>query len=164
MRLTLTFVLMFLSVFVFAQETELPDLKLKNLDGKEVNLEDYGKNGKITIISFWATWCRPCKEELDNINELLPEWRDKYGVELLAISIDNSRNIMKVKPYVEGKGWDFEVLLDVNEDTKRALNFAAVPYTLVIDEKGKIVFKHSGYYEGDEYELEDKIIAISKKQ
>lgn len=159
---------LFCSQPLFAQEessdSKVPSIKLKDLSGKEVDFKSYAENGKITIVSFWATWCSPCKKELDNINVLLPEWEADYGVELIAVSIDNARNATKVKPYVSGKGWDFDVLLDVNEDTKRALNYGPIPYAIIIDQKGEIVYKHSGYYEGDEYALEDEIIKILEKE
>jgi cytochrome c biogenesis protein CcmG/thiol:disulfide interchange protein DsbE len=136
----------------------LPDLTLKDINGKNKNVADYGKSGKITVISFWATWCTPCKKELTNINDnLLEEWRTKYNVQLVAVSTDNSKNVLKVKPFVDGQGWDFDCLLDVNEDLKRAINATIIPHTLLIDQNGKIVWTHTGYVEGDEFILEEQI-------
>ncbi len=147
----------------FGQNQMLPDVKIKKLDGSTVSLSSYGKNGKITVISFWATWCSPCKKELSNITELYPEWQSKYNAELLAISIDDTRNIAKVKSYVAGEGWEYEVLLDSNQDLKRELSFQTVPYTLLVNTEGKVVYKHTGYVEGDEFELEDKIMKLANK-
>jgi peroxiredoxin len=138
----------------------MPSIVLKDLDGKEVDLKTLANSGKVTIISFWATWCAPCKKELDNMNEVIDEWREKYNVQLIGISIDDSRNAMKVKPFVQGKKWDFTVLLDVNQDTKRSLNFPNVPYTLLIDQNGNIVYKHLGYEDGAEDELEAQIAKL----
>lgn len=152
--------------FSLAQDNgnkQLPDITLENLNGKEVSLSEYADNGKKTVISFWATWCKPCKNELTNLNELLPTWRERYNAELLAISIDDARNSRKVGPYVNGKGWDFDVLLDKNKDTKRQLNYSTIPYSVIINEEGNIVYQHSGYYEGDEYKMEDKLKALNKK-
>lgn len=143
---------------VFAQAVnKLPNVELMNLKGEKVNVANYGENGKITIFSFWATWCAPCKKELVNLAELYDEWKEAYGLEIIAVSTDDQRTAAKVKPYVDGQGWEFDVLLDVNEDLKRALNFQTVPYTLVKDQNGNIVFEHSGYVEGDEYELQEVI-------
>ncbi len=139
---------------------EFPSVVLKDLAGKEVNLQQYAKSGKVTVLSFWATWCAPCKKELENMNELLDEWQEKYDVQLVAVSIDDARNALKVKPYVDGKKWEFPVLLDVNQDSRRALNFPNVPYTVLIDKNGNIVYKHIGYTEGDEQVLEEKIAAL----
>jgi cytochrome c biogenesis protein CcmG, thiol:disulfide interchange protein DsbE len=150
---------LFLATTIVAQSSQtLPNLTLKDINGNNQNVADYGKSGKITVISFWATWCTPCKKELTNINDnLLDEWRSKYNVQLVAISTDNSKNVLKVKPFVDGQGWEFDCLLDVNEDLKRAINATIIPHTLLIDQNGKIVWTHTGYVEGDEYILEEQI-------
>lgn len=149
---------------VNAQQIQtLPDIVLKDVNGKNVNVGDFSRNGKITIVSFWATWCTPCKKELNNLNDLLDEWEKKYDLELVAVSTDNSRNVPKVKPFVNGQGWEFAVLLDVNEDLKRALNAPIIPFTALIDKDGKIVYTHTGYVEGDEFTLEEKIKQIVGK-
>lgn len=145
----------------FAQTGNLPDIVLKNIDGEEVNIQDFASNGKITIISFWATWCKPCIKELKNVNELLSDWEEEYDVELVAISVDDSRNVSKVKPMVSGLGWDFEVLLDPNGDVQRAMNVANPPVTFLIDQEGNIVYTHTGYVEGDELELEEHIAELA---
>ncbi|MGZ5282514.1 MAG: TlpA family protein disulfide reductase [Bacteroidia bacterium] len=142
------------------EKTEFPSVVLKDLNGKEIDLQQFAKSGKITVLSFWATWCSPCKKELENMNEVLEEWQEKYDVQLVAVSIDDARNAMKVKPYVDGKKWEFAVLLDVNQESKRALNYPNVPYTVLIDKNGNIVYKHIGYTEGDEQVLEEKIAAL----
>jgi thiol-disulfide isomerase/thioredoxin len=132
------------------------------MNGKKVNVADYGKSGKITILSFWATWCIPCKKELANMAELQEDWAKKYNTQIVAVSIDDSRNTTKVKPYVDGQRWEYEVLLDVNQDLKRNLNIPSVPFTILVDSEGKIVYTHSGYTEGDEYVLEEQIQKIKK--
>lgn len=143
-------------------EKELPSLSIQDIYGKKVDVSSYGTNGKMTVISFWATWCSPCKKELNNISYLYEDWQDDYNMELVAISIDDARNASKVKAYVNGQGWDYEVLLDVNEDLKRLLSFQTVPFTVLVDEKGKIVYSHSGYVEGDEYVLEGMLQKFKK--
>lgn len=142
---------------------ELPSVVLQDINGKKVNVADFGKNNKVTVLNFWATWCSPCKKELNNISYLYEEWQEEYDMELVAISIDDARNTSKVKSYVNGQGWDYQVLLDANEDLKRMLNFQTVPYTVLVDREGKIVYSHSGYVEGDEYILEEKIRENSQK-
>ena len=113
-------------------------------------------------ISFWATWCKPCIKELKNVNSLLDEWIEEYDVELVAVSVDDSRNAVKVKPTVNALNWDFDVLLDPNGDLQRAMNVANPPVTFLIDQEGNIVYTHTGYVEGDEYELEDHIKELVK--
>jgi len=155
----------FLLLFCFTQtinaQKSLPDVAIKTLEGKTVNMQDYAKNGKITILSFWATWCSPCKKELDAISEVYEEWQEEYDVELIAITVDTRRALAKVKPMVETKGWEFEILSDVNQELQQALNFQVVPQTFVLDKEGNIVYDHSGYVPGDEFELEDKVKALA---
>ncbi len=143
-------------------EKTLPVLTLTDVNGKKVNVADYGKSGKITIISFWATWCVPCKKELTNMADLYDEWKKKYNLQIVAVSIDDSRSTTKVKPYVDGQRWTYDVLLDTNQDLKRQLNIQSVPFTVVVDASGKIVFMHSGYTDGDEYVLEEEIQKLTK--
>ena len=149
------------AAFVPAGKT-LPNVVIKKLDGQTVNIQEYGKNGKVTILSFWASWCSPCKRELDAIAEVYPEWQENYNVELVAITIDNARAISKVRPILEQKNWPYEILWDPNQELQQALSFQAVPQTFVIDAKGEIVFEHSGYQPGDEYELEEILEGLSK--
>ncbi len=142
---------------------ELPEVTITNLDGEKIDIRQFGKNDKITVISFWATWCKPCKKELTNLSSLYPEWKEKYNVEIVAVSTDDSRNRSNVVTYVNGQAWDFEILLDSNQKLKRALNFQAIPYTVLLNKNGKIAFTHKGYVSGDEYVLEDEIEKIANK-
>jgi cytochrome c biogenesis protein CcmG, thiol:disulfide interchange protein DsbE len=141
-------------------QTALPEVQLKSLDGKTVNVQDLGKRGKIVVLSFWATWCSPCKKELDAISDVYDDWQKKYNMDLVAITIDDARALAKVKPMVQAKGWTFEVLSDVNGDLKRALNFPTVPQTFLLNKEGEIVYSHSGYLPGDEDELEKHIAEL----
>lgn len=154
-----TVLVCFCSLSMSAQKT-LPSVEVKTLDGKSVNIQDYTKEGKITVISFWATWCKPCQQELDNISELYPEWKEKYDVQFLAITIDTQRALAKVGPLVESKGWEYTILSDANQQLKNALNFQAIPQTFLANQNGEIVFEHSGYVPGNEFELEEKIVAL----
>jgi cytochrome c biogenesis protein CcmG, thiol:disulfide interchange protein DsbE len=156
------FLMAFFSLnMLFAQKT-LPSIEVKSLDGKSVNIQSLVGKGKITVVSFWATWCAPCKKELDAIAEVYEEWQQEYDVEVIAITIDDARAVAKVKPMVAQKGWKYTILSDVNQDLQRALNFPSVPQSYLLDGKGNIVYSHAGYVAGDEVELEDKIKALKK--
>ncbi len=141
---------------------ELPSYKLKNLKGEQVDLADFGKNGRPTIVSFWATWCKPCLSELNAIADYYEEWQDEYNVELVAVSLDNQRTAPKVKGVVNSLSWDYEILLDVNGESYRKFNFATPPYLVLVDANGKIVYKHSGYLPGSEEEVEEKLVEITQ--
>ena len=138
----------------------LPSVTLKNTEGENIDVSTYGTNGKITIISFWATWCKPCIKELRNLNDVLDDWEEDYNVELVAVSVDDSRNSARVKPFADGQGWDFDILLDPNGEFQRDMNVTNPPVTFLIDQNGKIVYTHTGYLEGDELDLEDEIIKL----
>ncbi len=147
---------------VFAQNS-LPNVEIKNLEGKSVNIKDLVQKDKVTILSFWATWCSPCKKELDAISENWEEWQKKYNCELLAITIDDQRSLGKVKPMVDEKGWTFKVLSDSNKLLLNGLSGQSVPFTVIIDKTGNIAFLHNGYTPGDETELEEKVKELSEK-
>lgn len=156
--------------FSFSQETkellekEIPAVDLKNVSGETIGTDKISNDGKPIIISFWATWCAPCKKELNTINDLYIDWQDETGVKLVAVSVDDERTKNRVVPYVDSKSWEYEILLDPNGDFKRAMGVNNVPHTFVIDGDGKIVYSHNNYAPGDEYELYDKILELVEKE
>ena len=146
---------LFISVAAMAQ---MPSLVLNDINGNKVSLDSIGNSGTPVIIDFFATWCKPCNRELSAIAEVYEEWQEETGVKLVAISIDQAQNIHKVKPLVEENAWPWEtVLLDPNSDLKRALGIQMIPYVLILDGKGNIVYKHNGYTDGAEEELIEKV-------
>ena len=159
-KILLTFCIGLYSLVALSQN-ELPNINLKTLEGKTVSISDQTNKSGITIISLWATWCVPCLKELDAINDLYQEWQEETNVELLAISVDDSRTVKRVKSMVNGKNWDYTVLLDTNNDFKRALNASSIPLTIVV-RNNKIIYEHSGYSPGAELELYEKIKSLSK--
>ena len=158
----LIFIVMFAlsNVPMFAQ---LPAVTLKTMDGTEVRTDTLANDGKPFIIDFFATWCKPCNRELDAISEVYEEWQEETGVKIIAVSIDQAQNINKVKPLVSNHGWEYEVLLDPNGDFKRALGCQMIPYTIIVDGKGDIVYKHNGYTDGAETELIETVRQLQKK-
>ncbi len=141
---------------VFAQDV-LPDITVTTLDGEYTSLVQQASNSPITVISLWATWCVPCIKELDAISDLYLEWQEETNVSLIAVSIDDSRTVRRVRPMINGKGWEYNILLDTNNDVKRALGAATVPLTVLV-RNGQIVYRHSGYTPGAELELYDQIL------
>lgn len=145
-------IMAFILVSFCATAQKLPNITLKDLDGKTVNMSKFNDSDTPIIISFWATWCGPCLKELSAINEVYTQWQKETGVELVAVSIDDSRTKARVKPQVKGKSWKYTVVLDENQELKRALNVGNVPYTMVLY-KGKVVYSHSSYTPGIENEI-----------
>jgi thiol-disulfide isomerase/thioredoxin len=144
-----------------AQEA-VPSVKVQTLDGKSVDIKELLTAGKPVIINFWATWCGPCKSELTAINEVYADWVEETGVTLIAVSIDDSRTMSRVKPYVDTQAWEYEVVLDPNGDLKRAMNVGNPPFTYLVDGNGNIVYKHTGYAPGDEEELHKKLLELKQ--
>lgn len=146
--------------FTFGDK-KFPKANLKTLEGQSVNLNDRFAKNKLTVISFWATWCSPCKKELDAIKQLYPEWQ-KLGIEMVAITIDDAQALNKVKPIAAQKGWTYTILTDQNKDMLRLLNFQSIPQTFVVDASGNIQYTHNGYTPGDEHELDKKLKTLLK--
>jgi thiol-disulfide isomerase/thioredoxin len=142
-----------LATQVNAQNQTLPSVQVKNLEGQPLDFKIVAEPGKIIIVSFWATWCVPCIKELEAINEHYPEWKEKYNLKLVAVSIDDARNSKKVKPKVLGYGWEYDIILNVNNP----------PMTFIVDGTGNVVWSHQGYTPGAEEELEAQIKRISGK-
>lgn len=157
------FMLLFVCMCLFTvQAQQLPSVKLKDINGKVVDTAKLRNNGKPFIISFFATWCKPCQRELKAIHEVYPDWQDETGVKLIAVSIDQGQNIDKVKPLVDGFGWEYEVLLDPNSDFKRALGVNMIPAVFVIDGNGRIADTRTGYTDGSEEHLIEKVRELIK--
>ncbi|MDE6338731.1 MAG: TlpA family protein disulfide reductase, partial [Muribaculaceae bacterium] len=99
----------------------------------------------------------PCLRELKAIHEVYPDWQEETGMKLIAISIDEAQNAGKVRPLVDALGWEYEVLLDTNAELKAAMGIQSVPHLFIIDGNGKIVENRSGYTEGSEDHIIEKI-------
>ncbi len=143
-------------------ERKLPNVDIKTLKNTVINTSTIDNGGKPIIISFWATWCKPCISELININEVYETWQKETGVKLIAVSTDDARNAAKVGPLVSGKGWNYEVYLDQNQDLKRALNVNTIPHTFVLNGNKEVVWQHNSYTEGSEKELYEIVKKVAK--
>ena len=143
-------------VFIFtlsvnAQEN-VPNVSLKTISGKSVQSVDIINDDGFSIISFWATWCIPCINELDAINDLYDSWNKSYNIKVLAISTDDARSKKRVRPMVSGKNWAFDVYVDTNQEFKRSLNVSGIPHTIVVY-GSKIIHRRIGYTPGEEKDL-----------
>lgn len=154
--------ILFLSAFTKSDGNKLPSATVKKLDGSTINSNTFSNDGKPMIISFWATWCKPCKKELDAIAENYAELKKETGAKLIAISIDDARSSGKVVTDVKAKAWEYEVYIDENQDFKRAMNVNNVPHTFIVDGNGQIVWSHNSYAEGDEDILFENVKKVAK--
>lgn len=143
---------------------QLPSTQVKDTKGRTVDTAKLSNDGKPFVISFFATWCKPCMRELRAIAEVYPDWQDETGMKMYIVSIDDAQNTNKVKPLVDGEGWEYDVLLDANSDFYRALGLQSVPHVIVCDGKGKIVYTHSGYTDGSETEIIEAVRKLKSKK
>lgn len=162
MKSLITLPFLLLTLLLSAQDV-LPDVKVERMNGSQVSIiEEVSGNGKdITVINFWATWCKPCRNELENISYLYPDWQDDFNMEFIAVSIDDSRTTGQVKPYINSQGFEYKILLDANKEFFRAVNGTSPPLTLIVNSKGEILEMEHGYIEGNEYLLEEKLMEYS---
>lgn len=165
-KIFLVFCFLFLAFTVLAQEGEIksgkkaPNFKLEDLDGNYIELKNLIGKGPL-LISFWATWCKPCVEELSEYKKIFNDLEPK-GFNMIAISTDTEKSVSKVKPFVKSKDYPFTVLLDTNSEVARKYYANAMPYSVILDSKGNIVYSHLGYKKGDEIRVRKKLEELLK--
>ena len=136
----------------------LPDLSVRLLDGKQVRLSALLEEGPL-LVSFWATWCAPCKKEMI----FLEEFHQKYNensFRVLAISTDSPKSMSKVKSYIRAKKYTFLVGIDPNQEIAKKMNALLMPTTLILSKDRKVSWYHQGFIPGDEKEIEAQIRTV----
>ncbi|MEI6889114.1 MAG: TlpA disulfide reductase family protein [Bacteroidota bacterium] len=168
-KTTLIFICLSAFLITFAQTEDasarrktVPVVSIKDIYGNLFSTADINNGGKPIILDFWATWCKPCVRELSAISDVYDDWVKETGVKLYAISIDDTRSSSQVRPYVDGKGWSYTVLLDQNSDLKRAMGVGPIPMTFVLNGKGEIVWSHTTFAEGNENDIIEVVRKIVK--
>ncbi len=139
----------------------IPSVRLKDLTGATIDTGMLENEGNPIVICFWATWCSPCKRELNNYMDYYGDWQDETGVKIVAVSIDDNRSTNRVSPYIMSSGWEFDILLDPVGDFKRAMQVVNVPHTFLYNGDGELVWSHNNYAEGDEEELYEELLKLA---
>lgn len=133
----------------------VPNWRTRCADGSRIDFHETLSDGPV-VLSFWATWCKPCLRELPHLAELQEKYEGRVTV--LAVNIDETRSVNKVRPFLKSKRIDLQVPMDTSGDIRRLLQVgSSVPYVLIYDEHGNEVYSHSGYKDGDEHELEAQV-------
>ena len=152
-----------LAIAFGTQAQEIPSIELKDLGDITVDTRAFVEEADGPVLfCFWATWCSPCKRELNNYADLYADWQEETGVELVAVSIDDPRSMMRVKPYVNSVGWDYTILLDPNKAFARAMQVNNVPHTFLVNAEGEVVWQHNNYADGDEEELYEELLKLAE--
>jgi len=155
------------ALFLFAMPVfagKLPDFRLQDLNNKTVSYSQL-KGKTLTVLDFWATWCKPCVRSIPKLVELHKQY-EKQGVRFIGINVDGTRNLSKVKPFAHSLNIAYPVLLDVNNEIMNKLKVTAMPTIIITDAEDEIVFFHQGYRPGDEKTLEEeikKLLSASEK-
>lgn len=161
-RLAIIFTLIVSAFTLSSQDTavrktsSIPSAEIRTLDGRIINTRDLLQDSIPVVLSFWATWCKPCIKELSAINDEMDDWKKEINFRVVAISIDDARTTHAVRNLVNARKWAFEVYLDPNGDFKKLMNVAQPPHTFILS-KGEIVYQHTSYNEGDEDEIFEKL-------
>lgn len=146
-----------LSPLLFSAD-HLPLIKLKDLQNKKHQLNDYYKKGPI-LINFWNLACEPCKKEMKELNKLHIKYGEN-GFQVVSINIDNTRSMSKVKSFVKSQKYVFTVLSDPRAVLFRKMGGKVMPYVIIADSTGEVINRHVGYNPGDEKKLEKEIINL----
>jgi len=164
MKLSFLLLLPFFGLMSLQAQSGLPSVNVTDFTGAKVNTSTWENQGDPVIISFWATWCKPCIKELNAIQDLYPDWQAETGVRLIAVSIDDARTSMGVRSLVNGLGWEYDVFLDENNEFKRAMNVVNIPHTFLLNGNMEVVYQHTSYAPGDEENLYDHVLELVEAQ
>lgn len=157
-----TIIAISLFVLSFSVKAQIPDIQLKSAtENKWINLSDL-QGEKLTVVDFWATWCKPCVAALPKLNALSKEF-ETSAVQFIGINVDGPRNRSKVLPFIKTQNLSYPILLDPDSKLMNELNAHSLPTLIIFNNKGKIVYTHEGFSNGEEIEIRDKIKELLKK-
>ena len=138
-----------------------PNFKLENLDREIIELNNYLGDGPV-LICFWSSCCKSAVSQLEAFAQFYDKYKEK-GFTMFGIATDDEKTVAKVKPYIKSKNFEFPVLYDTNREVARIYYAFDIPFSVLINKSGGIVYSHRGYMKGDEFELENKIIDLLVK-
>ncbi len=134
------------------------DFRLTDLNDSTLSLSEFYKENPV-LVSFWATWCKPCKKELRYIQKFYEDYSDS-GIFIITITVDDIRMKDKIESFINGKNYTFPVFFDTDKEILKSLGLSSIPATLIFDRNGDVIYKHIGYKKGDEEEIKEEIKKI----
>ncbi len=135
----------------------LPDIQIYNQKGKKVKLHKSLQEDKISVISFWATWCKPCLSELRSYSTNYENWKEDLNLEIYTIAVEDPIMMDKARSYAEMHNWDFQQFYDERAQATKTFGFENLPYTLVYAPDKSLIYSSNNYLQGDEQKLEDAV-------
>lgn len=154
------FFLIFISTSIYSQSKSIPDFSLESISGERVSLHQLLKKGPV-YLNFWALWCVPCRAELKALQSIYEQFKDK-NISIIAINIDSPRSSSKVKSFISGNKYSFQVLMDTNQEVFQKFGGSNLPLSILIDKDGKIIKVRNSFLPGDEKEIMKDVENILK--
>lgn len=151
-RLLIAALAVMLPLTVLAQQ--IPSLELSDAKGKAVTTASLVDGKTPFAVTFWASWCRPCRQELEALTDSAEDWKEPFRI--YAVCVDDARSISRARALASSSGWPVTVLYDVNSTFAKAMDVSSIPHVFVFDKDGKRIYSHLGYIPGDE----DKLLKI----
>ena len=130
-------------------------IRLNDVVGNHTSLNNL-KGTNLTVVDFWATWCKPCVKSIPELIKLSEQYKPK-GVEFIGVNEDSPRNTSKVRPFVNSMGISYPVLLDSEQKIMKTYLISVLPTLIIVDSSGEILYTHEGYTSGDEKIIQTKI-------
>lgn len=137
------------------------EFELQDINGNSVKLSSLLQKGPV-MMSFWALWCVPCKEEMKEFNEIYKKYKDS-GLVYVAVNQDSPKSVAKVKSYIESKSYDFLVLLDTDLHVFETYGGQNLPFSVLLNKRGEVAKTYSGYLAGDEKKLEEDMLKVLRE-
>ena len=152
-KIKLLILILNIATIVLGQDKFNFTLNLTNGDSKQFS--EYYSDGPV-LVNFWALWCKPCRAEMKSLNEIHNKYKE-MGFKIIGINQDSPRSEAKVKSYISGYGIDYDIATDPNKNIFEKFNGQVIPLSILFDKNGEIIYQHTGFFPGDEYEFEEVV-------
>ncbi|MCF8260050.1 MAG: TlpA family protein disulfide reductase [Melioribacteraceae bacterium] len=152
--------LLIISSCIFAQSSK--DFTVEILDGEKQSFEEIYSEGPV-LVNFWALWCTPCLAEMKALDQLYEKYQSQ-GFRILGINQDTPRSLAKIKTYISTREISYNIVLDPDKTLYEEFNAQILPTNILFNQKGEIVYQSTGYFPGDEFQLEEEIKKVLSKE